>query len=153
MSQISTDLAARLPNATTPVAHQPGQYMVELDVFHQLHCLNLLRKLVYPEKFPTDLSSSSEKGTDNIYHLEHCYDSIRQSLMCSSDVSTIFWEWSPENKKMMGNLATTHTCRNFEKIRDWALEHQLKEGFDWFKEVKGAPIRKEGWWRVMQTSD
>lgn len=115
--------------------------MVELDVFHQLHCLNLMRKLAYPAVFPMDLTSGSDEAEDNIYHMEHCYDQLRQSLQCASDTSTIYWEWSPEKKKMFGNLRTTHTCRNFEKIRDWAVQHKLQQGFDWFKEVKGAPIR------------
>jgi hypothetical protein len=142
ISQISTDQAAKLPNATTPTAWDPDQYMVELDVFHQLHCLNALRKLVYPEVFPVDLTSSSNEALDNVYHLEHCYDQLRQSLQCSADISTIYWEWSREKKKMLGSLETTHTCRDFEKIREWALDHQLQGDFDWWREVEGAPIRK-----------
>ncbi|KAJ9143172.1 hypothetical protein NKR19_g7001 [Coniochaeta hoffmannii] len=46
ISQNPAEQAARLPNATTPTAWDPEQYMVELDVLHQLHCLNALRKLV-----------------------------------------------------------------------------------------------------------
>ncbi|KAI9157976.1 Cyclochlorotine biosynthesis protein R [Paramyrothecium foliicola] len=118
MSQISAKAASRLPNATTPVAGDPSQYMVELDVFHQLHCLNLMRKLVYPDVFHFDLTSKSEIAEDNIYHMEHCYDQLRQALQCASDVSTIYWEWSVEKKKMFGNLRTTHTCRDFDKIKD-----------------------------------
>lgn len=116
--------------------------MVELDVFHQLHCLNLMRKLVYPETFPMDLTSGSDEAEDNVYHMEHCYDQLRQSLQCAADTSTIYWEWSVPKKKMFGNLKTTHTCKDFSKIRDWAVDHQLQEEFDWFKEIKGAPIRQ-----------
>jgi hypothetical protein len=144
MSQISADAASRLPNATTPIAGDPDHYMVELDVFHQLHCLNLMRKLVYPNVFHLDLISDSEEAQDNIYHMEHCYDQLRQALQCASDVSTIYWEWSLEKKKMFGNLRTTHTCRNFEKIKEWAMDHRLKQDFDWFQPVEGAPIRKSG---------
>lgn len=31
--------AAQLVNYTMPLASEPGMYMVEIDVFHQLHCL------------------------------------------------------------------------------------------------------------------
>ncbi|KAK5993603.1 hypothetical protein PT974_07037 [Cladobotryum mycophilum] len=141
LSQISAESSARLPNATTPLASDPTQFMVELDVFHQLHCLNLMRKLVYPDVFPMDLTSGSEEAEDNVYHMEHCYDQLRQSIQCAADVSTIYWEWSVEKKKMFGNLKTTHTCKDFEKIQEWAAEHKLREEFDWFKEVEGAPIR------------
>jgi hypothetical protein len=74
--------------------------------------------------------------------MEHCYDQLRQALQCPSDVSTIYWEWSVQKKKMFGNLRTTHTCRDFDKIKEWAVEHRLKHDFDWFQEVEGAPIRQ-----------
>ena len=144
ISQIPASSAAHLPNATTPTAHDPSLYMVELDVFHQLHCLNLLRKLVYPKTFPLDLTSDSDEVGDNVYHLEHCYEQLRQSIQCASDTATIYWEWSEEKQKMFGNLRTTHTCKDFGKIREWAAENMLKEEFDWFKRPEGAPLRQSG---------
>lgn len=142
LSQISAESAARLPNKTTPLANNPAHFMVELYVFHQLHCLNLLRKLVYPDVYEMDLTSGSEEAEDNIYHMEHCYEQLRQSIQCASDIGTIYWEWSPEKEKMFGNLKTTHTCKDFDKIREWAVAHQLKEEFNWFTPVEGAPIRQ-----------
>ncbi|KAL6854525.1 hypothetical protein J3F83DRAFT_764464 [Trichoderma novae-zelandiae] len=141
ISQIPASMAARLPNATTPTAHDPNLYMVELDVFHQLHCLNFMRKIVYPNVFKIDLTSGSEEAEDNVYHLEHCYEQLRQSIQCASDVGTIYWEWSEEKKKMFGNLRTTHTCKDFDKIREWAAQYKLEETFDQFHKVEGAPIR------------
>ena len=50
-SVISEEEAARLPHPTLSI---PGtqQYLVQLDVFHQLHCLNDLRKAIWPERYP-----------------------------------------------------------------------------------------------------
>ncbi|KAK3304993.1 uncharacterized protein B0T15DRAFT_396525, partial [Chaetomium strumarium] len=144
VSLISQASARKLPNATTPLPQDRSLYVVQLDVFHQLHCLNRLRKLLYPDVYPTDVSSGSPEATDTLYHLEHCVESLRQSLQCGSDTSTIFWEWSPANAKMMGNTATTHTCRDFDRIRDWAVRHKLDGDFDMLVEVKGAPIRQAG---------
>lgn len=31
--------AIQLENRTTPIPDEPGQYIVILEVFHQLHCL------------------------------------------------------------------------------------------------------------------
>ncbi|KAH8897640.1 tat pathway signal sequence [Thozetella sp. PMI_491] len=143
ISQITAESAGRLPNATTPFTNDTSHYIVELDVFHQLHCLNMLRKLAYPEVYKIDLTSGSEEAADNIYHMEHCYEQLRQSLQCSSDISTIYWEWSEMKQKMVGNVGTTHTCKNFEKIRDWAVEHKAQTDLDFDKYVKGAPIRQE----------
>lgn len=39
VSRIPMSDAARLVNKTVPLAEYPGEYVVSLDVFHQLHCL------------------------------------------------------------------------------------------------------------------
>ncbi len=57
ISAISPESAAKLPNATTPFTYDTDHYIIELDVFHQLHCLNMLRKLVYPDAYKMDLTS------------------------------------------------------------------------------------------------
>lgn len=126
LSQISTEEASQLPNATMLLQSDPSLYVVQLDVFHQLHCLNLMRKLAYPETYPTDLTLGSDEAQDNLVHLEHCYDQLRQSLQCHSDVATIYWGWVPEVNKAYGNLATTHTCKDYEKVKEWARDHQIQ---------------------------
>ncbi|KAF5019109.1 hypothetical protein F66182_8878 [Fusarium sp. NRRL 66182] len=143
ISEITAESAANLPNATTPFTNDTSHYVVELDVFHQLHCLNMLRKLVYPHVYEMDLTSTSDEAADNIFHMEHCYEQLRQSLQCSSDISTIYWEWSEKRQRMFGNVRTTHTCKNFEKIRGWAVEHKAQTDLDFYKYVKGAPILQE----------
>jgi hypothetical protein len=140
ISRISADEASQLPNATMPIRGTPD-YMVQLDVFHQLHCLNLMRKLVYPSVFPMDLTSGSDKALEDVDHLEHCYEQLRQSIQCHSDLATIYWEWIPETKKAYGNLKTTHTCKNFDKVREWALDRKYDGDVDFKTEVEGAPIR------------
>ena len=51
VSQIPYSSARQLPNATELIPGTEDQYIVELDVFHQLHCLNALRKSFYPERY------------------------------------------------------------------------------------------------------
>jgi hypothetical protein len=53
-------------------------------------------------------------------HLDHCVDSLRQAIMCSSDISTLFFDGSTRLHKNLVVAKTTHTCRNFEKIKKWA---------------------------------
>ena len=56
--------------------------------------------------------------------IEHCIDALRQTLMCYADVAPISFHVNvPENKGIFARLATTHTCKNFDKIRDWAKAH------------------------------
>ena len=37
--KIPRNEAVLLPNKTYPIRDEPGYYIAELDVFHQLHCL------------------------------------------------------------------------------------------------------------------
>ncbi|KAK5655259.1 hypothetical protein OQA88_5826 [Cercophora sp. LCS_1] len=138
---ITPSEASRLPNATMSLPQDPNGYVVQLDVFHQLHCLNLVRKLLYPAKYPADFLSSSPEAKDNLIHYEHCIEGLRQSLMCAADTSTLFFEWSPEANSVLGNTASTHTCRDFDKIRQWALDRKLQGAFDFSVRTPGAPIR------------
>lgn len=58
-------------------------------------------------------------------HIEHCVDSIRQSLMCHADVSTLVYQWNKERQRMQFHGDVAHSCRNFNKIRDWAKSHAI----------------------------
>lgn len=47
--------------------------------------------------------------------------------MCSSDVTPItFHVVSEEDPHVFPNLAATHTCRDFEAIREWAKTRQVE---------------------------
>ena len=56
---------------------------------------------------------------------DHCIDSIRQSLICSSDISTNHYNWVQDSKHIQPHLDSVHTCRNFEKIREWAFDRYV----------------------------
>ncbi|CEL09746.1 hypothetical protein ASPCAL12876 [Aspergillus calidoustus] len=113
--------AGQLVNHTLPLASEPGQYVVELDVFHQPHCLHYLHKKAWGHDMGLSTSDPDEV-TKFWQHLDHCSESLRQSLMCSSDVSTIHWVWSEEHHRWQADGRVVHTCRDFEAIREWAFE-------------------------------
>ncbi|RAH54431.1 hypothetical protein BO85DRAFT_103687 [Aspergillus piperis CBS 112811] len=115
--------AAQLVNYTMPLASEPGMYMVELDVFHQLHCLHHLHKKAWGHDMGVNMSDPED--VENFWtHLDHCSDSIRQNLMCSSDLSTIHWLWVEEDQIWKADGRVMHTCRDFEAIRGWAFENR-----------------------------
>ncbi|KDR69141.1 hypothetical protein GALMADRAFT_215420 [Galerina marginata CBS 339.88] len=118
ISKIPKNQAALLPNKTSPIPSDRNNYVAGLDVFHQLHCLNMIRQALHPEYYPKRRMNT----TYGDWHIRHCVDSVRQSLMCSADISVIVWQWSDELQETFprGNIA--HTCRNYEKIQDWAKE-------------------------------
>jgi hypothetical protein len=70
-------------------------------------------------------------------HLMHCLHSLRQSIMCHADVTPMVWHKSAAPKVTTGKffnqgfLSVAHTCRNFEKIKQWAVKRQLHGQFDY----------------------
>jgi hypothetical protein len=113
----------------------------------------MIRKSLYPEYYgghPLFINGSNIDPTkeDGLWHIgkcfmillytheiltkttAHCVDSIRQSLMCNIDVSTVFWEYNEDAKRSVPSAQTTHTCRDWDRIHQWAVEHRLTDHFD-----------------------
>ncbi|KAJ7107555.1 hypothetical protein C8R44DRAFT_804772 [Mycena epipterygia] len=112
-TKISRSEALKMPNRTWPLLAEKGSYVFALDMFHQLHCLDTLRKQLSPGHNYTHVSGS---------HIRHCIGAIRQALMCSADISTIVWQWSDKLQIAEQRDDVVHVCRDFNRIREWASE-------------------------------
>jgi hypothetical protein len=62
LSGITSEEASHLQEPTAHLPHDDGTYVVTLGVFHQLHCVNHLRKALYPDEYP-GLWEYSSDGT------------------------------------------------------------------------------------------
>ncbi|OAK99032.1 hypothetical protein IQ06DRAFT_357079 [Phaeosphaeriaceae sp. SRC1lsM3a] len=116
ISKITMEEARPLKNRTVPMDDE-GHYIVTLDVFHQLHCLNKLREKIY---WNVTNYGEPEHSHLNVVHIDHCIDQLRQSLMCTVDVTPIPYEWYPKYGAYMPSTGIMHTCRNFEAVQNWA---------------------------------
>jgi hypothetical protein len=65
VSWIDAEAASKLPNTTTSLPNDPDRYIVELDVFHQLHCLNSVRKAMYRDRYKNDWTDFYSNGVVN----------------------------------------------------------------------------------------
>ncbi|KAK7062678.1 hypothetical protein VNI00_000166 [Paramarasmius palmivorus] len=127
ISRITKEEATQLPNKTQPIPGDEDHYIAELDVFHNLHCLNMVRKALDPVYYSNWNITENAKAAQ---HVSHCVDWIRQSIMCHADTSVIVWQWEDWANETLVRGKVAHTCRNFEKIQDWAKEHQILDKFD-----------------------
>lgn len=62
-------------------------------------------------------------------HIGHCINAIRESLMCSADVTPIVYYWDEQIQRSVPGFDAVHVCRDFEGIRKWALERKLEGDF------------------------
>ncbi|KAJ4470467.1 hypothetical protein J3R30DRAFT_1221802 [Lentinula aciculospora] len=106
-------------NRVTSTSHNVEPvYLIELDVFSQLHCLDDIRKFVHSNEY------SSSPSTDRI---SWCIDSLRQSLMCTADINPMVYSRNPNTEEFELSDSNAYTCRDFEAIREWAKQLQLDQ--------------------------
>ncbi|KAE8142314.1 hypothetical protein BDV38DRAFT_278479 [Aspergillus pseudotamarii] len=132
ISKIPFSEAIKLSNKTVPFFEYPGEFYVQIDVFYQLHCLNRIRHWFWHavshessvDNRTHDEPGAAETKRNAIEHVDHCIDSIRQSLMCAADVTALTGFWNEEQQLVKAKLDVIRTCRDFEAIRDWGMEHR-----------------------------
>ncbi|KAH8831410.1 hypothetical protein DL96DRAFT_1705846 [Flagelloscypha sp. PMI_526] len=126
ISKITPQEQSRMINKTEKIlVGDKPEYIVQLAVFHQLHCINMLRMKLSPEYY-------NGNGLMDDDHLSHCIDSLRQAISCNVDVTPFVWKWSEPHSRYMGRLNVVHSCRNFEAVREWARPRAvtLEEGLN-----------------------
>ncbi|MCJ1330069.1 hypothetical protein MMC10_006750 [Thelotrema lepadinum] len=100
-----------------------GGYMATLEMFHQLHCLNMVRMGLRPERYSFALHYNVSEGTLS-KHYDHCIDILRQVIMCNGDTSLLTFHWVEGNPFPYPDFNTWHQCRDPEQILEWALRRQ-----------------------------
>ncbi|KAE8317681.1 hypothetical protein BDV41DRAFT_572563 [Aspergillus transmontanensis] len=100
------------------------------EVFVQLECLNLLR--LHAQKDETDNGHlpSFRGSEDDVYQrVEQCFDRLRTSVLCWSDIVPVLQEYADDDLHthvVKYDFATKHKCRNFAGIRDWTLKNGVQ---------------------------
>lgn len=145
MSRISYEEAFLLPNKTSPEAPYEGSgYLIVLNVFHNLHCLDSLRKALYYFVDPKWTAEDNpyihmmNEGIDSmlqafggqdlgIDHTDHCIDALRQHQMCSVDITPNVFQYSPQDFGIRAMANVVHECRDFSKVRQHPLSYNTQE--------------------------
>ena len=55
-----------------------------------------------------------------IMHVDHCIDVLRQSQMCSVDITPNVFQYSPRDFEIRAFANVLHECRDFEKVSPMA---------------------------------
>ncbi|KAI9755517.1 MAG: hypothetical protein M4579_004243 [Chaenotheca gracillima] len=91
----------------------PNQEIYALSVFHQLHCLAILRDTIHA------LQESREPEHSSNMHPDHCLDYLRQTLMCHGDTTIEFPHVSGTGENVTANVngyGVTHQCKDWDAI-------------------------------------
>ncbi|KXH46447.1 hypothetical protein CNYM01_08477 [Colletotrichum nymphaeae SA-01] len=113
---VSERESSRLTNGTASTVHDPKTHVVELEMFHQFHCLKWLRDQFW--ELNAALGDPA-KFIDFPQRINHT-DYLRQVIECHGDMTPITFEWIPEIHGFIAHHSTEHQCRNFDDIFQWA---------------------------------
>jgi len=90
----------------------PDGRLFSVSLFHQLHCLQLMRDAVLNNRNVTA-------------HTHHCFNLIRQMVLCASDTTLDPINIADEDGTPGANgVGTVHVCRDWQKAYDFVTENQ-----------------------------
>ncbi|KAK2879394.1 hypothetical protein FQN49_000912 [Arthroderma sp. PD_2] len=92
-----------------------------LSVVHQLHCLWSIHQNYYGISH----TGHSRKDDHISPHMRHCFDYLRQSLMCAAD-STL----EPVDSRLGGvtGWGNERVCRDYAALAEWAEKRRVSNG-------------------------
>ncbi|KAI1170221.1 hypothetical protein F4777DRAFT_584103 [Nemania sp. FL0916] len=82
-----------------------------LSVFHQLHCLRMIRTGYFAA-----VAGEQEEIDQGPGHLGHCWDYLHQAIMCHGDTAL---EWVHEGDPGSSGWGYEHQCNDFAVIFSW----------------------------------
>ncbi|KAL4959709.1 oxidase ustYa family protein [Aspergillus stella-maris] len=122
-------------------------YMVQLDVMHQIHCLNILRKAAFAT-YPGYKPPSDKGSQDPTYwiHLSHCVDILLQNLQCNANTEVLTLSWVEDRAAPWPDFSVNRQCRDFSIIVDWQRGNAVNsEKFGKMTRPKGAFVWPSPW--------
>lgn len=99
-----------------------NRVIFSLSVFHNLHCLNYIRKFIFRNGNYKDMFPESDLE-NQLNHVGHCVDMIRQSLICEGDIAISTYDWKMDHLLPWPNFRVAHECVDWDSIMAWAKEH------------------------------
>ncbi|KAI1313546.1 hypothetical protein F5Y03DRAFT_405131 [Xylaria venustula] len=112
-------------------------YVGDLDVFHQLHCLNTLRQYAYADYYNLTAIDASDENSLTAVHVNHCVDILFQEIQCSGNVGFITSGWVENQRYPQPDMSINRKCIVFENVVAWRNAHAVDP--DKYKEVMAEP--------------
>jgi hypothetical protein len=100
-------------------------YLAYVDVFHQIHCLDTLRKAAHYDYYFRDEFGTEGPSNGHWIHLSHCTHMLLQNLMCNADVDLFTYRWVEGQSHPYPDFSNNHQCRDFSAVFKWTKDHAL----------------------------
>ncbi|KAK2877175.1 hypothetical protein FQN49_001369 [Arthroderma sp. PD_2] len=108
-----------------------GVYYGLINVFHQVHCLDIFRKTAWQSYYGNlwEKNKDIPLGWDD--HLLHCQFILLRTLLCHADVEVNVFQKFKGWPGINANFASNKMCRNFKDILEWKEANELRTKGEW----------------------
>ncbi|KIW99561.1 uncharacterized protein Z518_11300 [Rhinocladiella mackenziei CBS 650.93] len=112
-----------------------AQYIAQIDVFHQIHCLDQLRRQINYDYYYGD-KWGDNPPPQHMSHVKHCIHILLQNLMCHADVDIVPHNWvhypdlhqkGRPYAEPLADFSIVKQCRDFEELLSWAKQNVVPD--------------------------
>lgn len=116
----------------------PGKFVAMLDLSHQLHCIDQLRRAAFRDEYPVDLEGP--RGFLQKEHWMHCVHILKQNVMCAGSTEVITYNWMDTQRFPVPDFDVRKVCRSSEQL----LGFQGREMIVDAQRLRDEIVRPEG---------
>lgn len=102
-----------------------NMYAAQIDMYHQLHCLNLLRYQAWKEYDRNATLRRKPYSPIHWVHVSHCTDILLKNIMCSGSLDIVTFTWLETQTNPWPDFNVAHKCRSVDDIAQWQEEHSV----------------------------
>ncbi|KZT32134.1 hypothetical protein SISSUDRAFT_994363, partial [Sistotremastrum suecicum HHB10207 ss-3] len=93
-----------------------GSYIISLDLFHDMHCLNLVRRALCLERYGPYTFNDPTVVYLPFDHPGHCITVIWKNILCDANITANVFRWDEDAQESFPHLDAVHTCRSRDSI-------------------------------------
>ncbi|KZM25849.1 uncharacterized protein EKO05_0009063 [Ascochyta rabiei] len=94
-----------------------GGYHGMMGVFHELHCLKLVREATRPDHYYKNKGKAERAVLAG--HTDHCIEILRMGAMCRADPMIFPYHWVDANRVPNPTWIQNHECVDWDHFEEW----------------------------------
>ncbi|KAF2186439.1 hypothetical protein K469DRAFT_663313 [Zopfia rhizophila CBS 207.26] len=104
------------------IAFKDGSgYVVELQVYHELHCIKQIRRHLHLDYYNVTLSDYDKQFEER--HIDHCLEYWREQAICRGDTTLTAMLWNVSLP--VSHSYSDNECVDWEAIDTWARSRMV----------------------------
>ncbi|KAI1457008.1 hypothetical protein F4805DRAFT_203833 [Annulohypoxylon moriforme] len=124
-------------------------YVGALDLFHQVHCLNVLRHEAF--RYWNREGERVPKWNDiHWIHIQHCVGMMMEHTLCNADAGFLTYNWMEHEKYPFPDMSVQKQCRDWHRLVEYRDAHGVNETLylNWKKPEGVTQLKQpQDWWK------